>query len=553
MVRWTALAIAVGLIVTTVSAHAAEQRPFRGTVGISVLLCKYKDAPAPAKSRQFYENLIINSGTTAHADYWSEVSDGSIKFTGSRVKGWYTLDQKQAEAEAYGGGGSDKRILKHRDCVDKAKQQGYTPPGDHLVVVITSPKIDTFGFRGGAFLGEDAGVGVIAHEVGHGLSLNHSFSDDPNECNAGWANVGEYDDQWDAMSYANVFKRDLGTYGRGGPWLNAYHLDRMGWLDRRKIFRFGADGVYDRLITLTAVSRPDRAGYMMARVPFDPRDLYRYYTVEYRVPDTWDSGIGQDRVMIREVKAVAKTKCADGSQRGGEAYNSYLIRDTAGSRTPRESINRNGVRIDLVSKNAATGKAVVRIRSQRPARCKMGFVWREARSGDRVCVTPQRRTQVRQENRLADQRRQPGGGAYGPDTCRQGYVWREAVAGDRTCVRPQSRTQARRENRAAFERRIGGAAYGPNTCASGYVWREADAKDWVCVRPARRAQVRDENRRASARRSPTGGAYGPDTCLQGYVWREAFPGDRVCVSPSSRSRARQENADAHRRLARKES
>lgn len=531
--------------------RATEQRPFRGAVGISVLLCKYSDAPDPAKSRSFYEDLLIKRNKGTHADYWRDVSDGSVTLQGSVVKGWYTMDQTEATARAYGGGGSPDRRKKHSDCVQKAREEGYTPPSNHLVVVITSPGIDTFGFGGGAFLGENVGVGLVAHEVGHGLSLNHSFSDDPNYCNANWASVGEYDDQWDAMSYANVFARDLGQYGRGGPWLSAYHLDRMGWLDQRKVLRFGANGDFDQQITLTALSRPNQSGYMIIRIPFDPQDLYHYYTVEYRVPESWDSGIGSDRVLIHEVKAVQKKKCSDGSLRGGNAYNSYLLRAKTGFRKPKESIDLNGVRIDLVSKNATTGEAVVRVRSTRPDRCVQGYVWREARPSDHVCVRPDRREQVRRENQLADSRRQRGGGDYGPDTCKQGYVWREAFRDDHVCVDPKSRTRARQETRVAFERRIGGAAYGPNTCEQGYVWREADTKDWVCVTPQRRAEVREENRLANTRRQPGGGSYGPDTCKQGFVWRDAFPGDHVCVPSENRSKATQENESASSQLARK--
>lgn len=545
-----AICLAVCLaIAATAAADAAEKRPFRGAVKMSVLLCKYNGAPTPGRNRALYEDLLIDSGTGGHADYWSDVSGGSITMNGSTVRGWYTLDQTEAEARAYGGGGSANRIKKHTDCVDKAREQGYTPPSDHLVVVITSPRIDTFGFDGGAFVGEDASVGVIAHEVGHGLGLEHSYSDDTGFCSIDWASVAEYDDQWDVMSYANVFSRDLGVFGRGGPGLNAYHLDRTGWLPRNAILRFGANGDFDQTVTLRAPTRG--GGIQLIRIPFDPTDLYRYYTVEYRVGEDWDSGIGTDRVLIHEVVKKNFTKCSDGSSRPG-AYRSYLLRDPGSpGRPPLESVIRNGVRVETLSKDAATGQATVRIRSTRPDLCITGLVWRQARWTDHVCVTPARRTAVREENRLGPSRRQPGGGAYGPDTCRQGFVWREAFSGDRVCVTPASRDLVRLENRGAWARRIGAAAYGPNTCREGFVWREADNRDWVCVTPARRAEVREENQLGPSRRQPGGGAYGPDTCRSGFVWREAFPGDRVCVPPARRSQAAQENDTAHDRLANK--
>lgn len=549
MVSKIVLNFIFALSVLTVSiVEAGEQRPFRGAVKLSVLLCQYQDSTTPANNRQFYENLLINAGTGGHADYWNDISYGSITLAGSVVRGWYTLDQTIAEAQAYGGGGSSQRIKKHTDCVDKARASGYTPPADHTVVVITSPGIDTYGFNGGAFLGENVDVGTLAHEVGHGLSLNHSFSDDPNNCNANWASKSEYDNQWDLMSYANVWGQNLGAFGRSGPGLNAFHLDRMGWLDRNKIFRFGANGDYDVTITLTALTRPNDNGYITARIPFDTRDLYHYYTVEYRIPESWDGGIPADTLMINEVVNKRFRKCSDNSLSSHSAYRSYLIRNHSGSRDPKESINLNGVRIDLISKNASTGKAQIRIRSTRPQYCVQGYVWREATSDDKACVTVSRRSKVREENNQASSRRQPGGGAYGPDTCRQGYVWREATANDHVCVRPSSRTKARQENNIAWEKRIGGAAYGPNTCKSGYVWRETDKRDWVCVTAARRNEVRTENRLASSRRQPGGGAYGPDTCRQGYVWRDAFPGDHVCVTQASRNKVADENNKAHDHL-----
>ncbi len=78
-------------------------------------------------------------------------------------------------------------------------------------------------------------------------------------------------------------------------------------------------------------------------------------------------------------------------------------------------------------------------------RCKPGFVWREARTGDHVCVTPQSRDLVASENAQADSRRNPNG-AYGPMTCVSGYVWRDAMPGDKVCVTPHRREVVQAEN-----------------------------------------------------------------------------------------------------------
>jgi hypothetical protein len=84
-----------------------------------------------------------------------------------------------------------------------------------------------------------------------------------------------------------------------------------------------------------------------------------------------------------------------------------------------------------------------------PNTCRQGYVWREARAGDVVCVTPQTRTATANDNALAPGRTLPNG------YCRQGYVWREAWgSGDHTCVTPQTRTQARYDNSRADDRRL---------------------------------------------------------------------------------------------------
>ena len=92
------------------------------------------------------------------------------------------------------------------------------------------------------------------------------------------------------------------------------------------------------------------------------------------------------------------------------------------------------------------------IAHQAPTVCKSGYVWRVARPSDLVCVSPQSRDRVAQENRSALTRIQPGGGPYGPKTCRSGFVWREAYAGDTVCVTPQVRDLVRQENQLASSR-----------------------------------------------------------------------------------------------------
>lgn len=91
-------------------------------------------------------------------------------------------------------------------------------------------------------------------------------------------------------------------------------------------------------------------------------------------------------------------------------------------------------------------------------------------------------------------------GPYGPDTCQNGFAWRDAGTGDHVCVTPTSRGQAAYENgQANYRRNPSGGDYGAATCRDGYVWREAYSGDTVCVTHDRRAQVADENAQAPYR------------------------------------------------------
>lgn len=536
--RWLLCSLAALLL----APDGAEARPFRGQVGLSVLLCTFSDSPTPTRSPDFFRRMILGRGNGSLTDYWRGVSYGGIDFANAVVSGWHREPLTTAQAQAKSGGPNPRRGELVDDCIAAARNNPvapYTVPAGHIVAVITSPGVDLYGGGGRAFLPDTIDIGGLGHEVGHGLGLLHSYSDDPTYRNVEWAGIGEYDDPWDVMSYANVFSRPSPEFGAGGPGLNAHHVDRMGWLARNRIRTFGADGVANATLTLTALNHPESSGYLLVRVPFDPADPFHYFTVEFRKRDGWDAGIPADTVLIHEVKRHPTT---------GQ-YVSYLLRERTGSRAPVRFVNRDGITIRVLLRNIFLGpnRVQVSISSQYPDRCLQGWVWREASAGDRVCVTPATRAQARLDNSLAASRRNPSG-PYGPDTCVLGYVWREATPGDRVCVTPAVRTQARLDNEQAANRRNPARfVYGPNTCKAGYVWREADASDWVCVTPQVRTQTLQDNAAAPSRRNP-GGPYGPNTCVQGYVWREAFPGDFVCVTPPMRTQAAADNREAPSRL-----
>ena len=306
----------------------------------------------------------------------------------------------------------------------------------------------------------------------------------------------------------------------------------MGWLGRSEVLVFGADGAMSATVTLTALYRSGFGGTRLVRVPYDPSDVNKYFTVELRMPLAWDAGFGTAVVLIHDSRPVAAGQ-----------YRSFLQRNPVDG-PPMQSLVRDGVNIQIMSIDAVAGTAQVRITSEMAGRCLMGFVWREAGPNDRVCVTGTTRDAARNENAQANARRSPNGGPFGPNTCLPGFVWREAFPGDQVCVPGSARSRVQQENQLGLQRinpaRI---SFGPNTCQAGFVWREADDRDWVCVPPATRDETRQENLLAASRRVGS-----TNTCKQGFVWREAYPvDDRTCVPGSSRSRAKADNAQADSR------
>jgi hypothetical protein len=88
--------------------------------------------------------------------------------------------------------------------------------------------------------------------------------------------------------------------------------------------------------------------------------------------------------------------------------------------------------------------------------CSPGYYWREAFTGDQVCVTAPRYWQVRDENLYAKDyidEQNPSGAIFGGDGCIAGYVWRQAdpYGNDHVCVTQPSYIQAQEENRHADE------------------------------------------------------------------------------------------------------
>ena len=87
-----ALLLTVTGLLMLVSAPA-QARPHRGSVPWSVILCKFSDRPAEPQTPQFFREFLTPDGLgmSGAADFWRDVSGGTIDLAGSAVRGWYTM------------------------------------------------------------------------------------------------------------------------------------------------------------------------------------------------------------------------------------------------------------------------------------------------------------------------------------------------------------------------------------------------------------------------------------------------------------------------------
>jgi hypothetical protein len=529
--------LAVMAVVLAPTLFGQVQRPYRGSIHWAVVLCEFSDSPAPPHDLSYYQQMITNAGTKGLADYIGSVSYGAANLSGSTVHGWYKESHTLADEQKAG------RYQRLQDCLATAAadhSNPFTPPSGYRAYVITSPGVDEVGFEDCCSLvGDDVALPELAHEFGHGINLEHSFSNDPKYQNACWSQIGEYDNPWDLMSAANVFVDPTHEWGGGPPFLDAYHLDEMGWLPTSRVSTLGTNGILTGSVTLAALTHPEASGYLEARVPFDSNDPFHYYTVEYRTVDSWDAGIPQNIVLINEVKLNTNDSLyqtfllrAAGTPATCQSCTPPLTHQCSyGDGAPTQSVNANGVTISI--KSTTSTQATIAISTQLAIPCAQGYVWREATGFDRACVTPAIRTQTASDNAAAGSRHQPGS-----DTCLQGYVWRQSDPSDHVCVTTATRSQVQTQTAESYDHEDQTkVTYGPNTCKVGFVWRGIDDQDYVCVSYATSAQVKADNAAAGSRH-----VNGSDTCKQGYVWREAFPNDHVCVTGATRTQTQTDNS-----------
>lgn len=120
---------------------------------------------------------------------------------------------------------------------------------------------------------------------------------------------------------------------------------------------------------------------------------------------------------------------------------------------------------------------------------------------------------------------------YGPDTCKQGFVWRDAVPGDHICVTPERRQKVADDNALASTRK-------PTQAPPSGEDLVNPPAGTGCP-PAVLGKPRPSDFVSPDCNPFTGQRY----CIEGFVGRAATMQDTVCVEPQERDLIAQENAN----------
>lgn len=434
-----AMLIAGSLLWALWPASDARGHILRQEARYAILLCQYTDSQTSPLNPAQVTAAFTSSAAVSMRDYWSDVSRGELVFSNAEVRGWFTVPMNVAAARLL------PRNQLETTCRTAAANSGYTPPPGMRVAVITNPGIQTFGWDGMVVLGIEmlsSDFAGFTHEVGHSLGFVHSYTEPPPPATT----YVEYYDAFDIMSHSLTLRTPAGPRGQTGPRMNAFHLERSGWLGRSEVASHGPGGRSDVTYTLTPLYKSGTGGTRVVRVPFDPNDMLHYYSIELRQSTGFDAISPTAWVSIHEIRHVPAFSPG--------VYNSFLLR-TNTFQDHVQHLNANGVTIDVLFVAADGSSAQVRVAGglssaqsagfYGPNRCKQGFVWREADDRDFVCVTGNVRTETRLENQQTVGR---GRGSV----CRFGRVYRNAFPGDLKCVTPASRDRAAADNGAAESR-----------------------------------------------------------------------------------------------------
>ncbi len=275
------------------------QPPQFGAKPYVVLLCRFSDiASSPISVAE--ASALMGPGYPNLDDFYREVSDDQMNFTGSAAYGWFNLPSPRS---TYVTGSSANLDLLAQDCTAQADATVNFASFAGIIIQVNGD-LDGFAWGGSRFMTLD-GVsrswpmtwmplwatqaskhGVYQHEVGHSLGLPHS---------SGPYGV-TYDSDWDVMSNSYLVYNPATSSYTGGQTI-IYHKDLLGWIPAGRKVTVGP-GVQSYVLERSELPT---AGTDPLEIVIPIGATSQFYTLEARRHVGYDTPLPGEGVIIHKV------------------------------------------------------------------------------------------------------------------------------------------------------------------------------------------------------------------------------------------------------------
>lgn len=286
-----------------------------GTTVWATIACKFADNATEQKPVSFFQSQYANTpGMLDH--YWREASNDKINLAGSAAHGWFTLPHPRSYYVTVTNGTERANLnALFDDCTRAADPAVNFAANGGLqgINMMFNGDLDGFAWGGGRCGLLDGvnkcwsttwnppwafnNLAPLAHEMGHGYGLPHANNSD--------GDTDPYDNPWDVMSDAWSNATSASGYGTLPKHINAYHRERMGWIDApRRVLLQASESARDIVLDRASLRGSSNAQVIVVELP----GTSRHYTIEARRRvGNYDGNLAGDAVIIHEVSTQRST------------------------------------------------------------------------------------------------------------------------------------------------------------------------------------------------------------------------------------------------------
>lgn len=322
---------------------ASNYLHFSGAQPFVTILCRFQDTDSTTLPPPSRAQTIMGASYPGMANYYAELSNGTITLAGSKVVGWYTLPHARAFYLVNGQADLNQLLS---DCTGAADADVNFPDFRGINMQFSND-LDCCSWGGSTVLSLDGtakGYGVTwnalwgltsanyAHEMGHSFGWQHSHGP-----------YGQtYDSKWDVMSWSALWYDP--TYGNIPGHTIAYNKWLVGWIPEARHF---VAPVGKSTILVERSAQPEANGdYLLAEIPI-PGTAQRYTLEARRWVGKYDSHLPGEAIIIHQCADACTVIDADGNGNVNDAGAEWTVGETF-----TDAANNIAVHVDAAVGNA---------------------------------------------------------------------------------------------------------------------------------------------------------------------------------------------------------